>query len=194
MTRDFTPDECARFERFLTGKFGAHVLNKSDDIVMSLIGFGLETFGGMPQKRFLESFATTLGPLVWIPDSWDPTKRAHVLVHEIEHVEQWKRDLLGMPWLYLTHGESRATYEAQAYAAAAEFTFARHGALPTFEDMTTKVDPASYMLDAVETEHTRLILESRATSIASGVKLSRVAQAAIDWCRANAPDLLAGGR
>lgn len=58
------------------------------------------TFGGISKRRFLEEFATTLGPLQGYPASWSVERVEAILVHEARHT--WQARICGFglhPWL-----------------------------------------------------------------------------------------------
>ena len=58
------------------------------------------TFGGISKRRFLEDFATTLGPLQGYPASWSVERVEGILVHEARHTFQARVCGLGLhPWL-----------------------------------------------------------------------------------------------
>lgn len=59
------------------------------------------TFGKFKRERFLENFATTLGPVQAYPRSW-PALREGTLVHESRHTHQARWFGLGIhPWVGL---------------------------------------------------------------------------------------------
>jgi len=65
----------------------------------------------MPRKRFMESFATTLGPVVLIPDAWKVDQARDVIPHEVAgHVRQfrwfglWTHPWVGLPGMGIVYG------------------------------------------------------------------------------------------
>ncbi len=82
------------------------------------------TFG--TQKAFMQSYVTTIGHTVWVPDlweSWDIVKRAVILRHERVHMRQQKRYgrllfsfLYVFPFLPLFLAYFRARFEMEAYS------------------------------------------------------------------------------
>lgn len=60
------------------------------------------TLGGISYRRFLEDFATTLGPLQGYPAAWSVERVEAILVHEARHTRQARWCGLGLhPWLGL---------------------------------------------------------------------------------------------
>lgn len=58
------------------------------------------TFGGISRRRFLEDFATTVGPLQGYPAAWSAERVEGILVHEARHTFQARVCGLGLhPWL-----------------------------------------------------------------------------------------------
>lgn len=77
-------------------------LQTKDGRIWKLLG-GLAAFatlGGVSYRRFLDQFATTLGPLQGYPAAWSPERVEAVLVHEARHSRQARLCGLGIhPWL-----------------------------------------------------------------------------------------------
>ncbi|CAG1009459.1 hypothetical protein MYXO_03870 [Myxococcaceae bacterium] len=60
----------------------------------------IATFGGISKRRFLEDFATTLGPLQGYPAAWSAGRVEMILVHEARHTYQARLCGFGLhPWL-----------------------------------------------------------------------------------------------
>lgn len=60
------------------------------------------TFGGMSRRRFLEEFATTIGPVQAYPRSWSVERVMAVIPHEARHTRQARWfGLMISPWLGL---------------------------------------------------------------------------------------------
>lgn len=61
------------------------------------------TFGGMKYRVFLDSFATTIGPLQFFPVAWRVPQVERVVVHESRHTRQarwfglWIHPWVGLP-------------------------------------------------------------------------------------------------
>ncbi len=95
------------------------------------------TFGG--QRRFLDSFTTTFGNRIYVPDCWwmfTPGDRYCTLRHELVHVEQFKRYTWpGMILLYIFlplpagFAGGRAYLEWEAYRESLVATWQVHGEL-----------------------------------------------------------------
>jgi hypothetical protein len=60
------------------------------------------TFGGLSRRRFLDDFATTIGPLQGYPASWEYDSVKSTIIHESRHTQQARWFGLGLsPWLGL---------------------------------------------------------------------------------------------
>lgn len=61
----------------------------------------LFTFGGISRKKFLENYATTIGPIQAYPRNWPKLSR-RLLIHEAQHTRQARWCGLGIhPWVGL---------------------------------------------------------------------------------------------
>lgn len=127
-----TEAQCKSYLDILARKTGGKLVKKQSAFEMEMIAkvFDLIRKAGVSvpsEEDFLNRYATTLGPLVYLPDGWDPMTRLLVGTHEFEHVAQWNHGEfesdLGIPgrldfaWLYLTNGEARVRLEQRANRA-----------------------------------------------------------------------------
>ncbi len=159
-----TEQQFQAFQRQLLGRVGGRLINRESSYEMGLIArlFDFLHELGMPlptREEFLNGFATTLGPMVYMPSSWDPETKLLTLVHEAEHVRQWatgefedEEGIAGhfdMAFLYLTNGQARVRLEERAARAAGEFQHAMVSSgrprLPSIEEATRFLE-ASYAL------------------------------------------------
>lgn len=68
------------------------------------------SFGTFKRERFLERFATTIGPLQAYPREWSAAQVAHVLIHESRHTRQFRvcgffiHPWVGVPLMALIYG------------------------------------------------------------------------------------------
>ena len=136
--------KCAQLEAHLCSKFRAKVLDKADSAVMRGVAkafdvahlLGIED--GVPLGAdFLTSYATTLGPFVFIPKTWEPRARLLVLLHELVHVIQFWSHSIEFVYLYLAEKEYRATMEAQAYRTEPEALMVLEGAVGAYTPENT---------------------------------------------------------
>lgn len=116
---------------------GLRVLKKSDSRFCRFLDKVLKviTFGG--QDRFLDTYVTTFGRRIYVPDSWmelPPGDRYCILRHEAVHVRQFRR--LTWPGMFLLYlllplptlfAGGRAWLEWQAYRETFRATWQLHG-------------------------------------------------------------------
>lgn len=83
------------------------------------------TIGLFKRKEYLDGFVTTLFYTVYVPNSWEmlpENDRMAVLLHEVRHMRQFKRDGWKYPFKYLFlplplgFAKYRLEYEVDAYA------------------------------------------------------------------------------
>lgn len=187
---DFTsPEALADLEAFLCRRLKARVVVKGDSSVMRVIA---ETFGvaamlgaNVPtSQEFLTGFATTLGPVVFLPAGvTDPKRRIGLVFHEVGHVQAFWHEPLFMPRAYLQSGEKRATYEAAAERGRFEGMNQLYGELPTADRVHTFL-AHGYACDAPDVTLAQQLLDGAATATAAGVLSSPVGLAVAEWKRA----------
>jgi len=125
--KEWDASRCAELEQELVREMGAFLHDKEDNELMRGVAaaFGvaraLRILPGVPMPdEFLKRYATTIGPMVFIPRAWSPKERLLVLLHELVHVRQFYDHPIDFPILYLTSAEALARYEAQAYRTGPE--------------------------------------------------------------------------
>ena len=150
------------FQKQLLRPLGGRLINRESAYEMGLIARLFDFLHELglplpPREEFLNGYATTLGPMVYLPSGWDPTTKLITLVHEAEHVSQWNTgefdDDVGiaghfdMAFLYLTSGQARVRLEQRAARAAGEFIHAVSDLprLPSIAEATRFLE-AGYLL------------------------------------------------
>lgn len=77
-------------------------LTTKDSLFWKILANILQFFHIMKSWRFLDSFATTIGPVIAFPRSWTTEAVENTLDHELIHVRQARICGLGLsPWLGL---------------------------------------------------------------------------------------------
>ena len=162
------------------------VTEKGDRAVMRGVAavFGVAAMLGanVPSSdEFLTRFATTLGPVVFLPRGMPRGKRRTLLVlHEIGHGAQFWEAPLFFPRAYLQSGERRAGYEAGAERGRIEGAWLLYGELPTAEGIDAFM-VHGYACDAPDVTLAQQLLDAAATAAASGHVSSPVGLAVRDW-------------
>ncbi|MDB4929443.1 MAG: hypothetical protein JWM10_1927 [Myxococcaceae bacterium] len=184
---DFTSDAAlADLEDYLCDRFKARVTEKGDSVVMRGVAaaFGVAAMLGAnvpTSDEFLTRFATTLGPVVFLPTGLPKGKRRLLLVlHEIGHAVAFWHEPLFMPRAYVQSGEKRADYESGAERGRIEGAFLLFGELPTAEGIHGFMQHG-YACDAPDITLAQQLLDIAATATASGVISSPVGLAVRDW-------------
>lgn len=98
------------------------IVRKSDSSFMKF----LNVFVGVFNKTFMDSYVTTIGRYMWVPDAWDEWSdqlKAALLRHERVHLRQQKRyGMLSYAFRYLLwpvpffYAKGRRDLEMEAYA------------------------------------------------------------------------------
>lgn len=200
-----TQEQADRFAEIMARKLSFTVIRKRSAFFSQWIAAGFDLarmFGAkVPSGAdFLDRYATTIGPLVLMPDGMSPDVFIEVLTHEAEHVVQFftlhpEKDLnlpggTGMWWLYLTEPEARVQYEADPYSSQMELRVARGQPIPSPDEFTLPLE-GGYALGPNEVRLAHEILERRATSVMHGTVTTPAGRAAIATLREIDPDLLA---
>ena len=184
------------FVTHMAAHHGAKVRVKSD-LAMRAVAAAFDVgraFGAaLPDGgEFMEHFATTVGAEIFLPESMlsgDVRALMVVVTHECEHVWQFQRGGIAMPWFYLMEPESRASLEADAYAAGV--TVGNWLGLPRPErpeDAAPRL-ANSYHLRQDDVRLATGMLASAIASVSQGAVTTIAARGAIDWLMANATAL-----
>lgn len=193
-----TEQQFQSFQRALLSRMGGRLVNRESAFEMNLVGQLFDFLHGVgfplpTREEFLSNFATTLGPMVYIPSSWDPQTKLITLVHEAEHVRQWAtgefEDEAGidghfdMAFLYLFNGQARVRLEERAARAAGEFIHARTlSGKPRLQsiDEATRFLEASYALGADDIQFSRDLAAHWLTEVNHGFYDTTAGRAAIE--------------
>ena len=197
---EFTEDHYNDLVQFMQKEVGGlHVVYKRDAAEMVLIEKGLEKVSSLigdewiSPQAWMERYATTLATKVYIPEPWSPYQKCAGLVHEVEHVLQWKErqpqsDLppnVQFAWLYLTWGMGRVRSEVEAYRAGQlEFAYEMTGVLTPLSEMKKPLEGTAYLLSEKDQENSRILLAAAGTTVSQGVAPStNAARLGVRWAR-----------
>lgn len=133
LKRDLTAMDARFFLSEMSNRLRGRVLDKSQAVEMQIVASVLDvvrvaTGQRLPDAQtFMRSYATTIGPLVYLPEGWDPRTLIDVGTHEFEHVNQFWRGEFGgsvgfgggasFAYLYLMDEEVRVRAEQRAMRA-----------------------------------------------------------------------------
>lgn len=85
------------------------------------------------EEEFRNDYATTIGPVCWMPSKWSGWKRILVLTHEGHHAESFYTQALRYAEEYITDPNWRMLYEIDAESARWELERWLTGELPKAE-------------------------------------------------------------
>lgn len=133
LKRDVTAMDARFFLSEMGNRLRGRVLDKTHAVEMQIVANVLDTVriatgGALPDAQtFMKDYATTIGPLVYLPEGWDPRTMIDVATHEFEHVNQFWRGEFGgsggfgggasFAYLYLMDEEVRVRAEQRAMRA-----------------------------------------------------------------------------
>lgn len=183
---ELTDKDFRSLSAYLSTRAKAHVVFKQDAIEMKMMASVIDDVRGilgssvisMTGKDWMERYATTIGPLVYIPENWSPLAKVCGLVHEIQHVHQWNKrqpqsDLpsdLGFAWLYLTSGEARVRFEVEGYRAGQlEAYRLLTGTIPDLGPLAAPLEGPTYILSDEDKKLAHVLLGVAGTTVESGV-------------------------
>jgi len=186
--RDITPEIADAFVSAMCTQFHARVVRKSQAVEMQFLGalFDIARVVGInvPAGHDFARYATTIGPMIYLPDGLTPEQTVEIVTHELQHVEQFWKGGFGFAWLYLVEGEARVTYEAEAYAAGLAVSLALGKPLPSLDDLALPLE-GGYALAPEHVTLGRTLLEQQATSTALGIVTTKAGAAALQWLRSH---------
>jgi len=133
LKRALTDLDARYFLSEMGNRLRGRVLDKAHAVEMQIVANVLDTVrlvagASLPDAQtFMRDYATTIGPLVYLPDGWDAKTRIDVGTHEFEHVNQfWRGEYGGVggfsagpsfAYLYLMDEEVRVRAEQRAMRA-----------------------------------------------------------------------------
>lgn len=186
--RQATREEADRFTAYMMAKF--HGVIVPDTVISAVLNATI----GLDPTRLLSARAITLGPIVWMrSDGLSPDEQIIVITHEAQHLHDWWQKPIDVTWLYLASSEWRTGHEARGYRAGLELHYARYKQLPALSEIVGPLRHG-YALSADDLHLAEKLLEIAATTIASDPPIysTEAGIAAIEYLKANAPELLAG--
>lgn len=188
-----TPEIARAFAEHMIREFGATLHEKDDPLRLS-VALGVRILGLDPAH-----YATTLADHIFTPfkfgerveGAWALWEQMEVLVHECQHVEQYRRNGLRAGLDYIGSTAKRAANEAQCLSSNLELHHWRYGQIESWYPRARVEGLLLYGCSArdvlVAEKHTRMI----GLSAKRGLVITRAARTALAWLNANAPDLKA---
>lgn len=188
--KPITQEIADAFSSHMCSRFNARIVRKSTAVEMKIVGALFDiarVFSStVPSGHQFERFATTIGPMIYLPDGLSPEDTVVIVTHECQHVQQFWKENFGMMWLYLTEGEARVRYEAEAYGAdlAVRFALNDNFTLPALDDLALPLE-GGYALSPAHIELGRSLLEQQATSVQVGFSTIEAGEEALKWLRSH---------
>lgn len=178
----------------LTRCFGTKVVGK-DKAIMRIAARIARRRAGMDIDTFNERYITTLVNRIFSPfrvgdpgnDLWTIPAQVRVLIHEHQHVVIRRRMRLVRYTKKYATPRGRALIEAECYAAEFAWRWARTRWMPSPASRVSSL--AAYGCSKEDIDEAEGYLSAMSASIREGHR-PQSTQAAIDWCRKNAPELL----
>jgi hypothetical protein len=183
-TKKLTAQIVKDFAKYMTNKFGATIIDKNDAAGMKMIAMFLDMMGILHANDFMDDFSTTIGRRIYlpfVPGAATPSLHAQVelIVHELQHVEQYNSSPFKFIRQYLLSDAKRAQYEAEAYSTNMEMYWWYCGKLLNYKTLAGLL--YNYSCDAddviVVVKHLRICGEV----VKRGGVYNEVSKVAIKW-------------
>ena len=173
------------------------VCDKETSDIMKAVAFGMDigskfTSGIPTGSSFMTNYATTLGPVVFLPQSIrdNPLSLCEVITHEAQHVLQFQSTGLEFAWFYLTDSAARAQFEADAYASGIAVRCWLTGVVPqTLVASVVASLVLGYHLRPEDTTYAEAAIKSHMASLASGLVMTKSARIALAYLNHTYPEL-----
>jgi hypothetical protein len=189
---DVTPGEVREFWRFMLGEFNTELVEEGRPLDMQVLVRALRVLGIVDQRRFLRSFAITLGRQIYLPfrigvpqPGWDLWSQVVVCVHEHQHVVQYDRDETAFLVDYLTSRSARARFEAEAYRSNLELEYWRTGKVPSADSLAERL--LEYGCGDEDVEVAECALALSAVAVRRRGVLNEASHVALEWLNENLP-------
>jgi len=193
MSYEPTSEVVKEFWGYMASEYNFRAAHKADAVEMRVVAWALDLMGIQNKKRFLRSYATTIGRVVYLPfrigvDSSGIGLEGQIstCVHECVHVEQYRRGGARFFWEYLTSPAARAHYEVDAYRSNMEMYFWATGGILDPRDLAENL--ADYGCSKADIRVAQKNLEISARVVAKGGVVSGPTKKAIAWLEKHAGD------
>lgn len=194
-------EDIAAYAAYMEEHTKARII-KSAGSGLELVSEFLDKIGVVNKQEHLSSFGVTLGVTVHVPfdilkptDGWAPRGKVRMIGHECTHVLQFLGQELSTEkvddpeyifgWDYLTNEESRAFYEAEAYASDQEIAYQLWGEEPDNDWVEEQLSRA-YAMRAVSSGFAKRLLDVRKKVTVKGGYSAKVTKLTVDFFRARA--------
>lgn len=189
-TPTFPPIPDAEIERIVerARKRSRAIIRTKDDAPEAVLvarAFGLvHLFADVPDgDAFLHNYATTIGPLVYLPKNVTGLDKLLVLTHEFEHVEQFWRLGVQFGIDYLGSQAWRSVFEMDAETAMWEVTFYLTGTIPPRETLSRLIEHG-YASGTLGVHLAQTVAEGRIAAVAAGTVTTTAGRNMIEELRA----------
>lgn len=177
------------FSKHMLSEYNAYIVDKSDSTMMSAVGWMLQMFGSISRTDFLSKYATTINNKIYMPytlgsDAVPLERQVEVLVHELEHVEQWRSIGAGYYFYYVLDHEKRAHFETEAMETELEMHWFLHDELLSVAYLSSRLNVYGCTSRDISVSHKHLFIYSQ--MVAQGIVGNEVSRTAIEWLKEHA--------
>jgi len=144
--KNITPEMVVSAWDHMRRYYNTKIVSKEDQELMQMIGRSLDIMGIMDKERFLETYTTTVGDVIYIPfeigvgtDKHPLHTQLYICGHEHQHYVQYRDGRMQFMLEYLSDSTYRAKYEAQAMHTSMEIRWWHKQSLPNIPSYAMKL-------------------------------------------------------
>jgi hypothetical protein len=144
--KNITPEIVVSAWDHMRRYYNTKIVSKKDQELMQMIGQSLDIMGILDKDRFLESYTTTIGDVIYVPfeigvdtDNHPLHSQLYICGHEHQHYVQWRDGRLQFMLEYLSDSTQRAKYEANAMHTSMEIRWWHKKELPNIPSYVMKL-------------------------------------------------------
>lgn len=144
--KNITPDIVVDAWDHMRRYYNTRIVSKEDQELMQMIGQSLDIMGIMDKDRFLKTYTTTIGDVIYVPFEIGVATSRHSLHsqlyicgHEHQHYVQWRDGRLQFMLEYLSDPTQRAKYEANAMHTSMELRWWHEKRIPNIPNYAMKL-------------------------------------------------------
>lgn len=144
--KNITPEIVVSAWDHMRRYYNTKIVSKEDQELMQMIGYSLDIMGIMDKEKFLKTYTTTIGDVIYVPfeigvgtDKHPLHTQLYICGHEHQHYVQYRNGRMQFMLEYLSDSTQRARYEVTAMHTSMEIRWWHEQRIPNIQSYATKL-------------------------------------------------------